>query len=52
MEFDVVVMARPAKLTPTGSGTLDFVDFAGSARIQHDDDGAYFMIELSTVELS
>ncbi len=30
-----------------GSGTLDFADFAGSARIEHDDDGAYFSIELA-----
>ncbi len=28
------------------TGTGDFADWIGSARIQHDDDGAYFEIEL------
>jgi len=26
-----------------GSGTDDFADWSGSARIEHDDDGAYFL---------
>ncbi len=30
------------------SGTDDFADWAGSARIQHDDVGAYFDIELDS----
>lgn len=30
------------------TGTGDFVDWAGSARIQHDDVGAYFEIELDS----
>lgn len=30
------------------TGTGDFADWAGSARIQHDDAGAYFEIELDT----
>lgn len=30
-----------------GSGTDDFADWAGSARIEHDDGGAYFSFELS-----
>ncbi len=30
-----------------GSGTFDFADLAGSARIEHDDDGAFFVISLS-----
>lgn len=34
-----------------GSGTLDFAHFAGSALIKHDDDGAYFVIELSVNDL-
>ena len=29
------------------TGTGDFADWAGSARIQHDADGAYFEIDLS-----
>ena len=29
------------------TGTGDFADWAGSARIQHDDDGAYFEIDLA-----
>ena len=28
------------------TGTGDFADWAGSARIQHDDEGAYFEIDL------
>lgn len=31
-----------------GSGTGGFAGWAGSARIEHDGDGAYFVIELST----
>ncbi len=30
-----------------GSGSDDFAHFAGSVRIQHDDSGAYFVIELA-----
>src|SRR4051812_32504471 len=29
-----------------GSGTDDFADWSGSARIQHDDDGAHFVLDL------
>ncbi len=29
-----------------GTGTGDFAGWAGSARIRHDDDGAYFEIDL------
>ncbi|MEO6472427.1 MAG: DUF3224 domain-containing protein [Aeromicrobium sp.] len=32
------------------SGTNDFSDFAGSAHIQHDADGAYFVIKLNVIE--
>ncbi|WP_235940079.1 DUF3224 domain-containing protein [Occultella kanbiaonis] len=31
-----------------GTGTGDFAGWDGSARIQHDDEGAYFEIELTT----
>jgi len=30
-----------------GSGTDDFADWAGSARIEHDDTGAYFVFDLT-----
>ena len=29
-----------------GAGTGDFADWAGTARIEHDEDGAFFCIEL------
>jgi hypothetical protein len=29
-----------------GTGTGDFADWSGSARIEHDEDGAYFVFEL------
>lgn len=33
-----------------GSGTGGFEGWAGSARIEHDEDGAYFVIDLSAVD--
>jgi hypothetical protein len=30
-----------------GSGTGDFSDWSGQARIEHDDDGAYFVLDLA-----
>lgn len=30
-----------------GSGTDDFAGWSGSARIEHDDDGAFFVLELT-----
>ena len=30
-----------------GSGTADFADWAGSARIEHDDTGAHFVFDLT-----